>query len=183
MHHEQPHSSSKRMVNRYVGDYFTLYKTNPFKPLLAASCISTTSLSPEDFKNIDSAGCNALINLTGNPEAKALTSSVVKFTFLPGLEINEISLTTGWLLRYFNPNHNLLVAMLSGVTSTGFKSGPLVDPFWISEINPSLYKPRATSKWRRENGTEVVDMLTLVQFLRWAQKLARCTSDIVSYKL
>ena len=79
---------------------------------------------------------------------------------------------------YFNPSHNLRVEILSGVTSTGAWSGPDVDPLWIEERNPSLYKPRATCKCNLENGTDVVESLTFVQFLMWAQRFDKCTKDM-----
>lgn len=120
-----------------------------------------------------SAGCKGLINLTGNPDANALTSVVVKLTFLPGFRIMEKSLMTGWLFLYFKPNHNLRVEMLSGVISTGVWSGPEVDPFCTDEMNPSLYKFMAISKCKRESGIDVVAMCTFVQFLTWAHKLAK----------
>lgn len=93
--------------------------------------------------NMLSAGCNGLMKRTGSPDANAFISVDVKFTFLLGFRIKEKSRITDWLLRYLSPNHNLLVAMLSGVTSTGCKSGPDVDPFWTDDRKPSLYKPRA----------------------------------------
>lgn len=106
------------------------------------------------------------MNLTGKPEAKALTSVVLKLTFLPGLETKERSLITGRLFLYFIPNHNRRVAMLSGVTSTGFWSGPTVEPFCMDERKPSLYKFKATCKCNLDNGTEVRPMLTFVQFFK-----------------
>lgn len=119
------------------------------------------------------------MNLTGKPEAKALTSVVLKLTFLPGLETNERSLITGRLFLYFMPNHKRRVAMLSGVTSTGFSSGPAVEPLCIDERKPSLYKLRATCKCNLDKGTEVRPIFTFVQFFKWAQKLARLDNDML----
>lgn len=158
-------------------DHLIRHKTIPLRSFLAASCTSNTSFAGVLTK-IHSAGCNGLINLTGNPDASALISVDVKFTFRPGFRTNEKSLIIDWLLRYFNPSHKRRVEMLSGVTSIGFKSGPVVEPFWIDEINPSLYNPNATCKCIRENGTDVVATWTFVQFLRWLQRLAKWTNDI-----
>ena len=120
------------------------------------------------------------MNLTVNPDANAFTSVLVKLTLLPGFRINEKSLSTGWLLRYFKPNHKRRVDTLSGVISTGFMSGPEVDPFCTDEMNPSLYNCKATWRCRREKGTEVVEIFTRVQFLTCDAKCARLTKDISS---
>lgn len=157
--------------------YFTRHKAIPPRSLLAASWISTTSVL-EVFTNTHSAGCNGLINLTGKPDANAFTSVLVKLTLLPGFRIIEKSLMTGLFFLYFKPNHNLRVEMLSGVTSTGVWSGPVVEPFCTDEINPSLYNPKAICKCKRENGTDVAAMCTFVQFFTCAQKFAKWTNDM-----
>lgn len=150
----------------------------PFKFFLAASWISKICLSPV-LMNMLSAGCNGLMNRTASPDANAFTSVAVKLTFLLGFRINEKLRITDWLLRYLRPSHNLLVAMLSGVTSTGYWSGPDVEPFCTDDINPSLYKPSAIWRCNRLKGMDVVAALTFVQFFIWLHKCAKWTYDMI----
>jgi hypothetical protein len=69
--------------------------------------------------------------------------------------------------------------MLSGVTSTGYWSGPDVEPFCTDDINPSLYKPSAIWRCNRLKGMDVVAALTFVQFFIWLHKCAKWTYDMI----
>lgn len=126
-----------RIFYLQVPNYFTRHKAIPAKPFLAASCTSMISVGSVRTK-ITSAGCKGWTKRTDRPEANALISVGDMLTFLPGFRIIEISLITGELFLYFKSTHKRRVAILSGVTSTGTLSGPLVEPFCTADKKPSL---------------------------------------------
>lgn len=123
-------------IYQYTLNQPILHKTSPPSFFCTASLISImVSLF---LTNINSPGCNGFTFLITEPEHSFFKSLFSKTIRKLGLEINWHLFKIGLFSLYFRPSHNLLVEMLSGVTSTYSLSGPMVEPFCRDEMNPCL---------------------------------------------